>query len=329
MITLKDVARECNVHPTTVSKALHNSPEIPAKTRKLILKTCESLGYRPNLIARSLITKRTFIIGLLIPDIDNQYYSEVSKGISNYLEKKNYGLLFCNSERNKEKELRNIEFLIQANVDGVIVLPTETLKSDFNAFLSSKTPFILVDNYVQDLDISYVGNDNFNGSMQMVRHIAKLGYRRIGYILSDEFSTASNERLEGYLKVHQEYGMEVDRSLLIHSKATFDDGYRYAKELIEKKVDCIYSINDTVALGVFKYCFENGIKIPEQVGLCGYDDIPLSAMLPVPLTTVRQNKYSLGQKAAEILINEIEDRTAIKQRVILKPELIIRKSCGE
>jgi len=327
--TLKDVAKKCGVHPTTVSKALNNSLEIPEKTRKLIQRASKSLGYKPNLIARSLVTKRTHQIGLLIPDISNQYYAEVSKGISNILDKKNYGLLFCSSEKNREKELRNIDFLIQANVDGVIVLPTETVRSDYNAFLDNKKPFILVDNYVQDLDVSYVGNDNLQGSMQLVRHLVGLGFKRIGFILSGEFSSASNERLTGYLQVHKENGVAVDEGLLIHSKATFEDGYRHARELIEKKADCIYAINDTVALGVFKYCFEHDIKIPQKIGLCGYDDIPLSAMLPVPLTTVSQNKFSLGQKAAELMIDEIENKNPIRQRIILKPKLIVRKSCGE
>ena len=329
IVTLRDIATECKVHPTTVSRALNKGKGVSEKTRRRILKVCEKRGYRPNLIARSLILKKTSMIGVLIPDITNQFYSYVSKGVSSVLDELDYGLLFCNSDRSKEKELRNIDFLIKAKVDGVIVMPTEADKQDFQAFIDYGIPFIFADNYVEDMEVSFVGNDNYNGARKIIQHMIERGFRRIGAILSDEHSTASNERLAGYIDVHREKAIVLDRKILLHSSATFESGYRLSEVLIGERVDSIFAINDTVAMGVIKRCYEKGIQIPDQIGIAGYDDIEQSAMLPVPLTTVRQNKYYLGRKAAEVLINEINNPNARKQKIILHPELITRKSCRE
>jgi len=329
MVRIKDIAKECNVSNTAVSRALNNSKGISEKTKEYILKVCQQRGYRPNSAARSLILNKTHMIGLIIPDITNPYYAFISKGVSAYADKIGYGLILCNSDRNKVNEKKYCDFLTQKRVDGIIMIPIRFAKADYDIFGQNAIPLVLVDNYVNDLDVSFIGNDNYTGARKIVQHLIGKGYKRIGVILGDQESSASNDRLKGYIDVMLENGITIDRNLLIHSKATFEDGIRYAKDLIERQVDAIFAVNDTVALGVFKYCFENGINIPGDLGLVGYDDIEQAAMLTIPLTTVHQQKYIVGEKAAEILINEINSPNIPKQKIILQPELIIRKSCGE
>ena len=328
MVGIKDIARECNVSATTVSRALNNSKEISKKTREFILKTCEEKGYIPNSAARSLILNKTNMIGLLIPDITNQYYAYVSKGVSSYLEKIGYGLVLCNSDRNKENENRYIDFLAQKRVDGIILIPVKPKASDYKKIIEN-VPLVMADNYVSGLEVSYVGNDNYAGARKIVSHMLSQGYRRIGVILGGDMSSASNERLSAYKDVLMENNIAIDNEILLNSSASFEDGFRLAQILINKKVDAIFTINDSVAMGVMKYTHMNNIQIPKDIGLAGYDDIEQAAMLTVPLTTVHQKKFELGKIAAKILIDEINNYQVVKQKIILQPELIIRKSCNE
>lgn len=328
MVGIKDIAIECKVSATTVSRALNNSKEISKKTRELILKTCEERGYIPNSSARSLILNKTNMIGLLIPDITNQYYAYVSKGVSSYLEEIGYGLVLCNSDRNKDNENKYIDFLSQRRVDGIILIPVKPKAEDYKKIIKN-VPLVMVDNYVNDLEISYVGNDNYAGARKIVSHMIRQGYKKIGMILGDEYSSASNERLNAYKDILKENNIEIKNEILLYSSANFDDGFKLAETLIKQKVEAIFTINDTVAMGVMKYCHMNNIQIPKDIGIAGYDDIEQAAMLPVPLTTVHQRKFQLGKTAAKILIDEINNNQSAKQKIILQPELIIRKSCNE
>jgi LacI family transcriptional regulator len=312
----------------TVSRALNNSKEISHETKEKILKVCEDMGYRPNSAARSLVSNKTNMIGLVIPDITNQYYSYVSKGVSSFLEELGYGLILCNSDRNRDNERRYVDFLTQKRVDGVILIPLGSKYEEYK-ILAKTVPFVQVDNYINGLEASFIGNDNYTGSRKIVSHMIRQGYNKIGVILSTKNSTASNERFKGYCDVLEENNISIDMDIIINTNATFEDGFASAETLIKKNVDCIFAINDTVALGVIKYCYNSGLNLPSQLGVAGYDDIEQASMLPVPLTTIRQRKFTLGKTAAAVLIEEINNPEAIKQKIILQPELIIRKSCNE
>lgn len=326
MVTIKDVARECGLHPASVSKALSGSAEISEPTRRRVLDACKRLGYQPNLLARGLIKQQSKMIGLVVPELQNQFYSAVSTGINRRLEEDGFGMLLCSCDRDAKRQADNIKYLIQAQVDGMIILPAAGDMVGYEPLLQKKLPFVFVDNYLLDLDVSFVGNDNYGGARKLVKYLFSRGYRRIGFILSTTSSSASNDRLAAYIKVHEEEGVAVDRDILIHSHAVFNDGIELAPLLLAKKVDCIFAINDTVAMGVQKYCFANGIKIPEDVGLCGYDDIEQASMLPIPLTTIRQKKSELGYRAASLLLERMAHPEGYEQKIILQPELVVRQS---
>lgn len=327
MITIKDVAKYCGVSAMTVSRALNDSKEISKATKEKVLRACRELGYKPNFAAKSLITKTTKMIGLIIPDITNQYYANISKGVSSYLEDRGYGLILCNSDRKKYKEKEYLNFLTEGRVDGIIILPVEPKKEDYEDILK-QIPMVMVDNFAEGLDISFVANDNYDGASQIIEHMIKQGYRKIGAIFGSKSSTASNERLRAYKDVLEKNNIAFDQDMIIHSNATFEDGFTLTEHLIHKGVDSIFAINDTVAMGVIKYCYLQGIDIPKDLGVAGYDNIEQSAMLPVPLTTVDQNNKRIGEISVKLLMEQINE--ALKnETIILKPKLIIRKSCGE
>jgi LacI family transcriptional regulator len=328
LASIKDIAEACGVSPMTVSRAINNSKEISKTTRERILKVCEDMGYRPNAAARSLLSNKTNMIGLIIPDITNQYYSYVSKGVSAYLEGLGYGLILCNSDRKPDNEFKYMDFLTQKRVDGIIIIPVQSSVHSYKILMNG-VPFVQVDNYVDGLEASFIGNDNYEGGRKITAHMIKQGYKRIGVILSKKESTASNERLKGYIDVMKEEGLDVDYGIIINSNASFEDGFKLAEELIDKKVDSIFAINDNLAIGVMKYCFSMGIKIPKEIGLAGYDDLEQAQMLPIPLTTVHQHKFNLGNTAAKVLMDEINHVNTEKKKIILQPEIVIRKSCRE
>lgn len=328
LANIKDVAKYCGVSAMTVSRALNNSKEISFETKEKILKACEELGYKPNYAARSLITKKTKMIGLIIPDITNQYYANISKGVSSFIEAFGYGLILCNSDRKKAHEESYLNFLTEGRVDGMIVLPVNPQKEDYEN-VAKQIPLVMADNYVEGLDVSFVANDNYYGGTAIIEHLIKQGYEKIGIILGGEKSTASNERFRAYKDVLRNNNIDFDKDIVLYSNATFDEGFNLAEKLIEKGVDCIFAINDTVAMGVIKYCYLNGINIPRDLGIAGYDNIEQSSMLPIPLTTVDQNDKLIGKIAAELIMNRIIKNDAENRAVILEPKLVIRKSCGE
>lgn len=328
MTNIKDVAKYCGVSAMTVSRALNNSNEISGETKERVLKACRELGYKPNSAAKSLITKKTKMIGLIIPDIANQYYANISKGVSAYVESYGYGLILCNSDRKKSNEKNYLDFLSEGRVDGILILPVNPRKEDYED-LASHIPMVMADNYVEGLEVSFVGNDNYYGGTSIFEHLINQGYEKIGIILGGEKSTASNSRLKAFKDVLEKYGKSFDEDLAIYSKATFEEGFTLAETLINKGVDCICAINDTVAMGVIKYCYLNGINIPKDLGIAGYDNIEQASMLPIPLTTVDQNDKVIGKIAAELLLDHIRIRDLKSKVVTLEPKLIIRKSCGE
>jgi DNA-binding LacI/PurR family transcriptional regulator len=328
MATIKDIARYCGVSAMTVSRALNNSSEISQATKEKVLKACQELGYKPNSAAKSLITKKTNMIGLVLPDIANQYYANISKGVSSYMESRGCGLILCNSDRKKLNETRYLNFLVEGRVDGIIILPVEPHKEDYENVVR-EFQVVMADNYVEGLMVSFVGNDNYYGGTRIIEHMIKHGYKRIGVILGDKKSSASNERFRAYKDVLKAYDIQLDENIVINSNPTFEEGFRLAAYLIDKGVDSIFAINDTVAMGVAKYCYVNNIKIPEQLGVAGYDNIEQAAMMHIPLTTVDQNAGLLGKIAAETLMEQINKNIKVCKEVILKPELIVRKSCGE
>ncbi|OPJ60967.1 LacI family DNA-binding transcriptional regulator [Clostridium oryzae] len=328
MANIKDVARYCGVSAMTVSRALNNSNEISEVTRKRILEACEELGYRRNSAAKSLITKKTNMIGLIIPDITNQYYAGISKGVSTYLELHGYGLILCNSDRKKNNEKGYLDFLAEGRVDGIIILPVRPEKKDYEQF-AKHIPIVMADNFAEGLDVSFIASNNYDGGTKIIEHMVKQGYKKIGIILGDKSSTASNKRFKAYMDVLERNHIQYDENIVVNTNATFDDGFNTAKRLIDKKVDSIFCINDTVAMGVIKYCYMNKIYIPKELGIAGYDNIEQSAMLPVPLTTVDQDSSLMGKMAAEVLLKRVENQRPTNEKIILEPKLIVRKSCGE
>lgn len=329
VVSIKDIARECGVHPTTVSRALSGSHEVSEATRARILRVCEERGYRPNLLARGLILNRTNMIGLLIPDIANPYYAAVIKGITSELDDLGYGLMLCNTDRQSGHEMKYINLLIQTKVDGVLILPTHATVGTYQPLVERGVPFVFIDNYAPGVKASRVVSDNYSGALELVDHMIRQGYRRIGIILGRSHSTASNERFRGYRDALAQHDIAFDEALVTDTNATFEEAITATGVLHGHGADSIFAINDVMAMGAMKYCSQHGIDVPSQLGIAGYDNIEQSAMMRVPLTTVHQEMALIGRTAAELLVGHIGTPDAPVRHLVISPRLVVRSSCGE
>lgn len=333
LTSIKDVAKYCGVSAMTVSRALNNSSEIADATKERVLEACRELGYRQNSAAKTLITKKSNMIGLIVPDITNQYYASITKEVTTYFESQGYRLILCNSDGKKENEISYLNFLCEGRVDGIILLSvaSKPKKEDYQQFINY-LPIVMVDNYAEGLDASFVSSDNYYGATKAMEHMIKMGYKKIGGIFGDEKSMTSNDKMRGFRDVIENNGMVYDPELIVHTQAhaTFEDGVSAATKLIEKGVDGIFAVSDIVAMGAMKASFIKNKKVSSNIGICGYDNIEYGSMLPCPLTTVDKDTKKIAETSAKLLIEELNTKTNIDhQTVVLKPKLIVRNSCGE
>ncbi|MGI6779076.1 MAG: LacI family DNA-binding transcriptional regulator [Acetivibrionales bacterium] len=327
-VTIKDVAKACGVSYATVSRAFNNSSEISEYTKEKVLKVAQSMGYSPNAVARSLVKNKTNIIALIVPDIVNQYFHEVAKGVEDEANKLGYSVMLCNTDYDIDKEVVYREALLEKRVEGFIVAPTsdETGK----VFRNSEVPVVLVGDMDESNNLNYVTSDNVKGAFLATEYLIKMGHTNIAFIGGHENVKTNRDRLRGFMNALEHY--EIDESeIIIKSKGyKMKDGYDSATEIINsgKLPTAIFTANDLTALGVIKALDENSLSIPEDISVIGFDDISFASLPRINLTTVRQPKYEIGRIAVNILIDKLNNPEHTEpEKVVLETELVIRKTC--
>lgn len=328
MISIKDIAKELEITPSTVSRALNGKKGVSKELAERILKKCDELGYKQNALAKSLITNKTDTIGIVIPDITSRYYSFVVKGVNTCLEDHGYSLILCNANRSAEIEKRCLDLLLSRRVDGILIISLTANPDELIELSSRGIPIVQIDNVITPL-LPAVINDNYRGACLLFEHMVKLGCRRIGCLMGKRNTQTSNDRLRAYRDVMAAYQIEVDENLILQIDSTPEDGYRATPEILKHSPDAVFAINDTTAMGVLRWCMDNDVKVPEEVRLAGFDDLDIASMIHVPLTTVHQRKTSLGHSAALELLQRIENPDDPERIITLMPSLKVRQSCGE
>ena len=321
MITMRDIADKLGVSTMTVSRVLNGSDLVSEATKVAVLEACDRLGYIPNYAAKALVTKETNMIGLVVPDV-NYYYANIIKSITLSLDSCGYGLLLCPYDHKKEKEIEYLHYLLQGRVDGIIIFPMSPNKLDYVNVIN-KTAMVFANRMAEGLNASFVGSDNYSGSVKMVEYMLHKGYRRIGIIHSDLNYDSFGDRMRGYKDVLAKNGISYNASLAYDSRLLFKEGYQYAKQLIAKGVDSIFAFNDVCALGVLRYCSDNNISVPGDIGVAGFDNIQYLELFDHKLTTIDYNGLLLGEKVSAVVLDEIRNPKCPKSTTILNPNLII------
>lgn len=327
--TLKDIAKAVGVSATAVSNALRNKGNYSEETRRKIWETAAQMNYSPNAIARSLRMNNTNTLGVVVSDSSFTFIASVVKGIEDTASKNGYNIILCNTNSQKAKEKDAIKILMDKRVDGLILAASMlTSKEDIEYLNSFKIPYVYMIRRSTEVDHSFVINDNYLGAYQMVDYLIKTGSRKIHFVNIIEGTASYSNRLLGYKDALSDNGIEFDRDIVYSVKPTIDEGFSAIKSILAKddNIETVFCGCDTIAIGVMDAILESGLKIPDNIRVASYDDIEYAAYLRVPLTTVRQPKYKIGQVGTEVLIEKIENPNTSIKNIVLKPDIIIRKS---
>ncbi len=327
IITIKDVAKELGVSYSSISRALNGKEGVSKATRDKILEAAERMGYQPNDLARGLVNKISNTVGVIVPDINNPFFGEIVAGIIDASNENEYNIFLCVSGWNPKIEKEYFNTLRKKRVDGII-LKSAGKNEDYE---DVKSPLMIIERFNKYNQYDSVEVDNELGGYLAAKHLLECGYRNLAFVLGKEDYISSRPRLKGATKALEQYGMTVNKDLVIEGSFSIEGGRLAAKQLFEKKthpIDAVFGMNDLIALGVLQYCNENNINVPDEVGVIGYDNISYAGLPQIELTTIHQPKYELGKMLFETLLEEIKnkDRARPTRKIILNPELKIRKT---
>ncbi|SHE82142.1 transcriptional regulator, LacI family [Caldanaerobius fijiensis DSM 17918] len=326
------MARRSGVSISTVSRVLNNSKPVSPEIRQKVLEAIKETGYRPNLLARGLVLRKTNIIGIIVPDISNSYYSELVKGTEEISNMYNYSILLCNTYGELKKEMEYLNLLLEKQVDGIIFMTTNLTDDHINWFKENEVKAVFVNRRAEGLDIPYVSIDNYNAAYDATNYLIKLGHKKIAYVggpLSDE--VLGKERFEGYKQAIYDAGIDFKQELVRVSKIGIRNGYEAMADILDvyNDITAVFAANDIMAIGAVNCILDRGYKIPDDISVVGFDDIPLASIIRPALTTIRQPIYDIGAVAARMLIKKLNGEKLEEKAVNLPYQLIERDTSAK
>lgn len=325
--TLKDVAELAGVSTATVSHVLNDSKYVGDALKQKVLDAVEELNYVPNSLAKSLRMRESKLIGLMISDISNPFFSLVVRGIEDGLAKNDYNVLLCNTDNTYATEMEYLKVLLSRRIDGLVV---SSGGGEASHFREAGVPLVFLNRSPDWQDSNVVTTDNFRGAYLAAEHLVKHGYKRIAVIAGPQHINTGRERLRGFQRALSDLGREIDECLVKIGRFDIDSGYQTMRELLEQEArpDAVFTCNNSMTLGAFRCLKETRLTIPADIALVGYDDPEWATIAEPPLTVIRQPAYNLGLTAANQIMELIRNKNSEPEKIFLVPELIIRQSCG-
>jgi LacI family transcriptional regulator len=329
-VTIHDVARRANVSVATISRVLNNSSLVARETRDRIQRIADELKYVPNASARGLSTKRSEMIGLLLPDMFGEFFSEVIRGADQTAQEHHYHLLVSSSHNNRE-EIEAAIRLMRGRVDGLVIMSPHIDARTLNENLPHGLPVVLLNCSVKDDAFDSLNIDGYGGAYQMVRHLLEHNHRRIAIIKGTEHNLDAEERLRGYRKALQRSSLTPDSALEFGGNFTEASGYDAVHAMLAAgpKATAIFASNDSMAIGALSALREAGVQVPGEIAIAGFDDVPIAAYVTPSLTSVRADISNLGALAMQQILRAIKEKNNHKREGrIIPTTLSIRASCG-
>jgi len=329
-VRMKDIAGDLGVSLMTVSKALRNHSDISEKTRNRVLKRMRELNYQPDWIARSMVTGRTFVVGLVFPDLMHSFFAEVAKGVTRKLQPLGYQVVISDTEEDGDVELRHVDVLVNRRVDGLIIASAQRKgRLDLFRMLDrKKIPYVLIDRMLPGVDANYVGvKDDELGAMA-TEHLIAQGCRRVAHIRGPAVATGAG-RLRGYRRALARHGITPDPAYITSGQYGDNTGYDAMRELLKvsPRPDGVFCYNDPVAAGAIKAILEANLRVPEDIAIIGAGNVHYSDLLRIPLSTIDQSSSAIGESAADLLVNCMNTRKSPPaHQVFIPPRLIVRDS---
>ncbi len=325
-VTMKEIAILSGNSISTVSKVLNKKDaHISIKTREKILNIAKENNYTPNKIASSLVTKKTYSIGLVIPDITNEFFTKMARGAEDYANSKGYNVVLCNTDNNIKKAVTCMNMLEDKMVDGVILASVYFTENINN----TNTPIVAIDRAISKLSTcKTIGINNIESAFTIVDYLISTGVKKVLYLTGEEDFFLTKDRVVGYKKALEKNNIPFNKNLIKAGNYTVDWGYKGVMEALKEGLDfdSVFGGNDLVSVGAIKALKEKGLETPKDISVVGFDDIYLSSLITPPLTTISQPMYEIGYEGAKALLNIIENKENSSEQITLNTKLVIRKS---
>lgn len=328
--TIRDVAREAGVSVATVSRVFNDSGPVRETTRARILEVARRLRFTPNTAARSLSTRRTHTVGVLLPDLYGEFFSEVIRGIDQKVQQHGYHALVSSSHNDRAAMTAALQAM-RGRVDGLIVMAPDMDAATLTMNVPERVPLVLLNTPVVEGGYAAIEVDNYGGAQQMTAHLLRRGHRRIAHITGGERNHDARERARGYRDTIRRESADAAAALVIAGDFTESSGHDGARALLAlpERPTAIFAANDSMAIGALSALQDAGVRVPEELAVVGFDDIPIAQYVTPPLTTVRVAISGLGSRAAERLFEAIRaPGNSERRHEILPTDLVIRRSCG-
>ncbi|WP_432221143.1 LacI family DNA-binding transcriptional regulator [Flavobacterium sp. TMP13] len=330
--TIKDIANLLGITPSAVSKALSNHPRISDKTKLAVQEAVVSLNYQPNYLSSALRKGKSNLVGLIVPRVNTHFYASVIENIEAVLNLSGYNVIMAQTNESYDKECKSINALLNIQVDGIIAsIANETV--DFSYYEKIKengVPLVLFDRGENDLEVDYVGIDDYHCSYIIIEHLVKQGYKQIAHITGPSHTRIYNNRIRGFKDALQKFNLSFEPDLIIESNLQIEDGRRIMTDLLKRdnRPDAVYAASDNAALGALQVLLENGIKVPEEIALVGFGNEPFSSIMRPSISTINQFSAEIGKQAALAFLDRINfpEKKVTLNKIILEAEFLIRNS---
>jgi len=330
MPTIQDVARRAGVAPITVSRVINNSGYASDETRKRVEAAIKELGYVPNTLARGLRSKRTNTLALVVTDITNPFFTLIARGVEDAASASGFTVIYCNTDESEAKEEKYINILVQKQVDGVLLVPACSNSKSVKFLHSNAIPIVLIDRSIPGYQNDLVHCDSESGAYALIRHLIKLGHKRIATITGPRWISTSEDRVSGYLRALSDAGLE-NLASVYYGTFTQASGYELTNQALDviPSPTALFGTNNFISIGILKALRDLNISVPDETSVVGFDDLPSAMVVDPILTVAAQPAYEMGQQAAELLLKRISGNTSENnQEIILPTKLIVRQSSG-
>ncbi|WP_100330455.1 LacI family DNA-binding transcriptional regulator [Bacillus xiapuensis] len=326
MYTIKDVAKRANVSIATVSRVLNNQPGYSEKTKAKVLQAIEELGYRPNAVARGLVNKRTHTIGILFPVLSSLFYSKLLSGVERFANEKDFSVIACHTQESGSKTMRYLQLLNEKRVDGVI-FTSELLKEEYYEYMKKMNiPIVLLATESKEFPLPYVKISDYDAAYSAVQYLIKKGHTKIGMISGHPWDLiAGTPRIEGFKQALKDHNLRVNEDHIYGTGFRYHEGKESFRHLMKRSLDitALFCASDELAIGAMSEAAEMGIRIPKDLSIIGFDNLPLAEMCIPPLTTVAQPLEEMGETAAKLIFNMLEGQGEVQSKIM--PHRIIER----
>jgi len=335
MSTISDVAKRAGVSAMTVSRVVNGTGHTSAQTRTRVESAIDELGYVPNALARQLRSKRTKTIALLVSDISNPYFTTIARGVEDFFVAHGYSVMYCNTDEDADEEEQYLLTLIERQVDGVLLVPARSAGDSFRLLQAHRTPFVVIDRRVTSRNVDSVRCDSEAGAHALVAHLIELGHRNVAVLTGSPSISTSMDRVAGARRACEEAGLELPDAAIHYGsfnygKSNQADGHRMAMDMLQGPVPiptAVFCANNFIAFGAIRALHEAGIKVPDDMSVVAFDDLPEEWLSEPFLTVARQPAYEIGHRAAALLMDHITGVLAPSGASVILPfELVIRRS---